>query len=500
MKAPSRGIVPVLAAVLLFFAFRADAARQVVALFPPEVIPAAADNVLQPSVPILENALKEQLAQRFDVRSADTPDTTPTRERMRARARLFGASYIVTGTVSRIGKGVTLDVTLAPIEDPGKGRTVVVSGVLEDMSPGSARTAAEFRRMGTEAAKKVNEIFFGEWGKAGAGAGSASHGLSGTINRSGPLPGEIVSAGMSDLDRDGVMEVAVAYASEIAIYGLEGDDLKEEARISGAGKGLFHLDARDIDRDGVAEIVAVRFLGKKAVSDIWRFDGKEYRRIASEVPYLLRIVDLGAEGIVLVGQEGDPDRIYRGPVVRMFLREGGSIEAGQPLPLPEGSFLYGFIPLRRQKEIRYAVMSSRDRLVYLDSGGKELWEGIDAFSGTEVELGGSGGMRGKIYLPARMAAVDLNRDGNDEAVVQNVLVSAGTFFENLRIASQAELVCFSQAGDFLELAWRSTHSDASAQDLLVDSRRPGSPRFGLASRDRGKILGGTTQWRVLWMK
>ena len=503
MKALARGILLAFLTALLVFAGRVDASRQVVALFPPEIDPAAEDNVLLPSVPILEKAMKEQLEKRFDVRPVvfGVPETTE--ERKRAKARSIGASYTVTGHVSRIGKGVTLDVTLAPVEDSGKGRTVVVSGILDNVSPSSAQYPAVFQQLGFDAARQVNELFFGAGPKKPAEGSSVVPNLAGTINRSASLPGEVVSVAMSDLDRDGKMEVAAAYASEIAIYSLEGNDLKEEARISDTGTGLFHIDARDIDRDGVAEIVAVRFMGRKAVSDIWRYDGGIYRRISSDLPYLLRIVDLGPEGIVLVGQESDPDRVYRGPIVRMTLRPTGSVEVKGPeqaaLPLPEGTFIYGFIPLRRMmgKEIRYAVLSSRDRLVYLDSAGKELWEGLDAFTGTEALQGVTGE---KVRLPARMASLDLSRDGNDEVVVMNILVSAGTFFEGLRVATQTELVCFSQEGDALQLAWRSPQTDSSAQDLLSDASRPDFPRIGVASMDRGKILGGAAQWRVLWMK
>ncbi|MBE0568191.1 MAG: VCBS repeat-containing protein [Deltaproteobacteria bacterium] len=500
MKAPARGVTLLLLAVLLFLSSPVDAARQIVALFPPEVLPVAGDNVLLPAVPILEKALKEKLEERFDVRSASSASSVTTEESRRSKARSIGASYSLTGTLSRIGKGVTLDVTLAPVEDSGKGRTVVVSGILEEASPFSVRYSDLFRGLGTDAARRVNELFFGPGQQAAAPGVGVLPKLEGTIRRSAPLPGEVVSVAMSDLDRDGKVEIAAAYPSGIAIYRLEGDDLREEARIPDAGPGLFYVDARDIDRDGVAEIVAGRFMGRKAVSDIWRFDGKGYRRIAADLPYLLRTADLGPEGIVLLGQEADPLRIYRGPVFRMRIEPSGSVgisDRERPLPLPDGTFIHGFTPLRRMNEIRYAVLSARDRLVYLDSTGKEIWEGLDTFTGTEIPLGGN---NEKIRFPGRMVAVDLNRDGNDELVVMNVLVAAGVFFENLRVATQAELVCFSQAGESLQLAWRSPHTGTSAQDLLLDRDRYDNPRFGMASRDRSKILGGAMQWRILWMK
>ncbi len=137
----------------------------------------------------------------------------------------------------------------------------------------------------------------------------------------------------------------------------------------------------------------------------------------------------------------------------------------RPLPLPEGTFLYGFTSLRKGKGVRYAVLTDRNRIVYLDETGKELWVGLDAVTGTEITLEGTGR---RLQVPGRMAAVDLDRDGTDELVVLNDLVAAGTYFENLRVFAQAEILCFAQGDTGLQLAWRSPQLDASARDLLAD--------------------------------
>ncbi|MBE0669571.1 MAG: VCBS repeat-containing protein [Anaerolineales bacterium] len=453
---------------------------------------------MRPAVPILEQALREKLAERFDVRAAGISAATPDERRRKARS--LGASYTLHGTLFRIGKGVTLDMVLAPTEDPGKGRTIVVSGTLDDATALSLEYTAVFRNLGGEAARKLGLLFFGnDRLQDGTGVKSVP-GLTGTVSRSAPLPGEVVSVAMSDVDRDGKMELVAAFPSEIMVYRLDGDELREKSRIPNAGPGLIHLDARDVDRDGTAEILAVRHHRGKVLSDIWQFDGKEYRKTASDLPYFLRTADLGPEGIVLLAQEGDPRNVYRGPIFRLPANRPGAVdvkERGRPLPLPDGVFIYSFTPLRTEKEVRYAALTGRDRLIYLDSTGRKLWEGLDAVTGAKSILGDDGG---KPYVSARMAAVDLGGDGNDELVLLNDLVAAGTFFENIRVSTKAELLCFAQAGDALQLAWRSSQADASARDLLVERMNRGVRRFGMVSRDRGKILGGASRWQILWMK
>ncbi|MBP2689922.1 MAG: hypothetical protein H6Q83_2109 [Deltaproteobacteria bacterium] len=485
---------------LLWFSSPADAARQTLALFPPEIVPAGTDNALLPAIAVLDETMKEKLADRFDVRPATGGPAPATDDARRHRARTLGASYVFTGHLSRIGKAVTLDVTIAPVEDPGKGRTVVVSGALENPSALTPRDLSTFRRLGTEAALKTKILFFGDE-RVGEGASAKSiPRLSGTISRGSPLPGELMSTGLSDTDLDGKMEIVAAYPDAIAVYRVEGDELREKARIPAAGPGLFHVDAADVTRNGVADIIAVRYADGKALSDIWQFDGTEYRKISSALPYFLRTADLGPEGVVLLGQESDPATVFKGPVFRVAVDNNGKTEVkdrDRPLPLPEGTFLYGFTSLRKGKGIRYAALTDRNRIRYLDETGKELWVGLDAVTGTEITLEGTDR---RLQVPGRMAAVDLNNDGTDELVVLNDLVAAGTYFENLRVFAQAEILCFAQGEAGLQLAWRSPELDASARDLLADRSAPTKIRFAVASRDRAKLLSAAGQWRVLWVK
>ena len=88
------------------------------------------------------------------------------------------------------------------------------------------------------------------------------------------------------------IEIVAAYPDAIVVYRVEGDDLREKTRIPNAGPGLIHVDAADVTRNGVADIIAVRYAAGAAISDIWQFDGKEYRKISSDLPYFLRTADL----------------------------------------------------------------------------------------------------------------------------------------------------------------------------------------------------------------
>ncbi|MGB3398782.1 MAG: hypothetical protein WBA34_01275, partial [Candidatus Deferrimicrobiaceae bacterium] len=298
----------------------------------------------------------------------------------------------------------------------------------------------------------------------------------------------------------------------IVIYGLTGEELVEKARIPESRGGLFHVDVADLNRNGIAEVIAVRYLSGRAVSDVWEFDGKEYKRIAADIPYFLRTVDMGPEGIVLLGQESDPVTIFKGPVFRMALERGGSGDMpgrGAPMPLPPGTWVYSFVPVQFRGEARYVALGEGGRLLLLDGKGEKLWMSIDAVLGAETvleaALGKGSGIPGdrnvrRLSLPGRLFAADLDGDKSDEVIVVNNIVSAGGFFENLRIFTNAEVLCFGQEDDQLALAWRTPQIESPAMDAFLDVPYGGrSFRVGIASHDKAKILGTFGEWRLYWV-
>jgi hypothetical protein len=484
-------------------------ARQTVAFFPLQNL---MDNAASADISLLGKALQEKLQDRLDVLPA-TLEGEQDPAQIRKKARGIGATYVLTGAVSRIGRTVTLDLTLAATEEPGKGRTVVVTGMIDNSAAGGTGLPPVYSRMSTEAAAKLKYLFFGD---EVVGEGKDRHKipkLAGTISWSRNLSGDVVSVAWGDTDRDGKMEVVAALTDGIAVYGVDGDDLVEKARIPDAGSGFIHVDAADINRNGVAEIIAVRYVAGRALTDAWEYDGKQYQRIASNIPFFLRALDWGKEGIVLVGQESDPIAIFKGPIFRLSptrIGVAGKKENEVPLPLPAGTWVYSFTTLKKGGSVRFVTLGDRDRLVLLDENGKKLWEGVDSVSGTETALDAPLGFSDRmdltqktkrLYLPNRLFGVDLIGDKSDELVVLNNLVTAGGFFESLRVFSNAEALCFAQDGDSLQLAWRTPQTGGSARDAFIDLSQGGKPfRIGVASIDKGKILGKFGEWRILWMK
>lgn len=507
-----------IAAIAAFFCgmilAQAWAGRQSVALVPPQAFGMEEGQGISE---LLARSLAENLKDRFDVHLVGgEAGNDPVWQKRKARS--LGATYLLTGTVSRIGRTATLDLTLAPTEDPEKGRTVFVTAGEGKSLEGStgAGTPGEltlaYRQMAAEASAKLKLLFFGD-GKIDGGAGKKIPSLTGKVSLSKNIPGQVISLAWGDTDRNGKPEVVAALPDSLVIYQVAGDDLVEKSRIPVTEGGLFHVDVADLNRDGIADIVAVRYLSGRAVSDVWEFDGKQYRRIAGDIPYFLRTVDLGPDGMVLIYQESDPMTIFKGPVFRITPGRFGSGDftgRNASLPLPEGTWIYSFIPVRYRGGLRFVALEEGGRLRLIDGKGEKLWESIDAVSGPGLsldsavaEIPGPPGehVARRLFMPGRLFAADLDGDKNDEIVVVNNIVSAGGFFENLRIYSNAEVLCFGQNSDGLELAWRTPQIESPAMDAFLDIRPGGkSPRIAVASRDKAKILGKFGEWRLYWVK
>jgi hypothetical protein len=497
------------------FLAESRAGKQSLALFPPQAV--GVEDGARIST-LLGQALGEKLRERFDVHLFKLDQGSDPGKR-KQKARSLGATYVLTGNVTRIGRVASLDVTLSPTENPVKGRTVFVT-VEDRRSPmemqgkaGTPDLPPAYRMMATEASAKLTHLFFGD-GRIGVeGARRKIPSLSGRVSRSRNIPGEVVSLAKGDTDLDGKPEIAAAYPDSIALYRVEGENLIEITRIAEKRGGIIHIDIADLNRNGIAEVIAVRYLSGRAVSDIWEFDGKQYRHIAADIPYFLRTVDLGSDGIVLLGQDSDSLEIFKGPIFRFAVNRNGPGETPKPeapIPLPAGTWIYSFVPVNFQGGLRYVALGEGERLLLLDERGVKIWESIDAVTGTDFFLEAAvAGLPGgseerevrRLSLPGRLFSADLDGDKDDEIVLVNNIVKVGGFFENLRIYASAEVLCFGQLRDRLELAWRTSQIGTPAMDAFLDVPPGGeSIRIGVASRDKAKILGEFGEWSLYWVK
>jgi hypothetical protein len=490
--------------VSLLFIPTAFAARQKAALSPIDV---SGDNNAAIKGGALERAIVEKLSDRFDILLL-APENGSEAESVERRARKLGTPYLLEGSVIRIGKSVSLELRVTPNESSSIGKTVVASARDDAGDAPVPKDALPpiYRRLITEATSNIKLRFFGDDRVAG---GARINGLAGTLTRSASFPGNPVSVAVGDTDKDGKRELVVGFPNEIIVYRIDGDEILEKSRIPDAGPGIVRIDASDIDRNGIAEIISVRFTGGKALSDIWAYDGKAYRRRVGGLPWFLTPSNLPDERGVLAGQESDPESFFKGPLFRLaFDRYGeGEIPDKRALiPLPAGTGIFEWSPLRYRNEQRFAAFGKDGIPILFDSAGKRLGTASDPLRGVDVGMGAfsatATGEQTAYPMPPRLFAIDLNGDGTDELVAVNNLLTPGIFFESVKVQSGAEVLAFSQeAGGGLKLAWRTPQTVFGVRDaFMLDDEAKQARRVGLLVREKGKLLEGQSEWRIVWMR
>jgi hypothetical protein len=480
----------------------ASASRQSAALVPLAI---SGDNDASLRNGTLDRAIVDKLSDRFDIRIL-SQDGKSDPGALTNKARSLGTPYLFEGSLVRIGRSVSIELRIVQSEPGAIGKTVVASALddAEGQAPPSGGLPPIYRRLITEATANLKLRFFGDDRAGGKGR---IPGFSGNLTRSAAFPGNPVSARLADSDRDGKRELIVAFPSEIAIFRIDGDELVEKYRIKDAGTGIFRVETADLDHNGFAEIIAVRFAGGQAISDIWAFDGKDYRKKVAGIPWLLSPVALDKGGSNILGQESDPVTFFKGDIFRLaFDRygEGEIPDKGGALPLPPGTGLYSVGALNSGQAKQIVVFGKGGSISLYQPEGKALGAASESIRGTDftpAAVSADSLREGPINIPPRFMAVDLNDDGIEELVALNNLVTPGVFFENVKVQSGAELVAFVQDAGTLRLAWRTPQIGFGVTDaFLVDAEKGPARRIGLLVREKGKLLENLSEWRIVWMR
>jgi hypothetical protein len=492
---PGSRIVPALAVTLLLllsFARNAEAVRQKAVMIPVSI---AGDNTSGFSEGVLDRAIVDKMSDRFDIRLLKhEPDADP--ESLARKGATLGAPYLIDGSLSRIGRSVSLELRIRSIEPGSIGKTVVATGqdAPSDKPPQSDLIPPVYRRLMTEATANLKMRFFGDDRSVGGGRIPVP---AGKMTRSATFPGNPVSGFSGDVDGDGKRELVVAFDARIEIFRIDGDEIAPKAVIEEPGPGIIRVDLLDAPRGATPRLIVSRWAGGKAIGDLWEPAGKGFRKTAAAIPWFIGKVRYAGAGDILVGQESGADLPFKGPVFRVDTKTGSAPAKGAALQLPPGASIFNVVTLRYGKENRFLVVGSDGYPALYASDGSALGRGGEPVAGSGAGIGGEGGLR----LPPRLFPVDLDGDGRDEIVCAHDLVTSGVFFENVRVRSGAELMAFTQDGSQLRLAWRTSQAVFAVVDAFPsdDPATPGRG-FGLLIREKGKLLEGQSEWRVVWYR
>lgn len=197
----------------------------------------------------------------------------------------------------------------------------------------------------------------------------------------------------------------------------------------------------------------------------------------------------------LVGQKGDPNRIFSRSGVYEMAKQGDSLIQVKKIALPSGvnALNFAYLPGKAGEETDKLVMLTDDEhlRVFAPSGG-QLSQTDEKFSGAAVGIAEQTHMPGmgknnilipsNYFIPLRMVPNDLERDGTWEIMVNKPISVSAQFFENYRFYPEGEIHNLYWDGVGLSLQWEDPPDQGirrRLRHLRPEQRRHQRPR-GLA--------------------
>ncbi len=417
-------------------------------------------------------------------------------------ARALKADFALFGSLTSIGTGYSLDLSVLDLTKEQPKLTRISEAVPEDqLIPRLSDIAYDVRAVvsgvdirprkqeGPAGPESVMGLFY----KPGAGNGEMT-----PAGRASVRMG-VMSSDAADLNGDGQAELLVLGQDRLLVYGKkEGSMALLDTLKSGMGEEFFKVSAGDVDGNGKAEIYLVSSVGMRAESSIWEWNGK-FRRILKTAGHL-QAVKVGDARPMLLFQESLVGQFFTGRIEVMNF-DGAKLTKQETLPeFGEGVQFYTLAPLDpRRKQAAGYVGLNRDSFIGLwDGNGTLVWR-------SEEKMGGTNNLviparyfdkdeLIPIYINPRIVVKDINQDGKNEVVViDNIPV--GKYTKLLRTIEKSNIVVYRADPGSLVPILKSPRISYCLTDIQMEGKT-----LYLAAQ-RGKMIQfGEGSGAVIWFE
>lgn len=324
-----------------------------------------------------------------------------------AAAKKAGLPLVLTGTVTKLGAGYSIDVTVTET-DTGKmaGAFFAAAATEDEIIPrlGDLAEDISHKMFGVRAAVRPPPAPAapptGPPAPATAGVPAAvpHAGPSGAlpaapapaaaapgkpwfpssfhrVARSDAIPDVILGVVAGDVDAQGDGDVFAYGKNAVYVYRVKGNNVLPYTQINRPlADHLLGIAAIDLDGDGNKEILVTDLVGERVESFVLKRKGDNYEEAAEKIPYYLAVLPDWKGKPAVVGQSAGIDVPFYGKF-RLLHWNGKGFDAGTELPqdtdiFPLSQGLPGVSSARFDKEWKLVYTDVRLRLRIVDSRGK----------------------------------------------------------------------------------------------------------------------------------
>ncbi len=417
-----------------------------------------------------------------------------------------GADYLVFGSISSLGAGISIDAQVFSAAAPAAGAVQSFYG--------SAVTNDQIMRAIDTLAWDIIEALFNKKRPTSMvqvpRAQDRNAGVSGfatahpekTFMKSGGNYGirsgrnfvrtrnfemGIRSIELADVDGDGREEVILADKREVRVFDRDGTRLNAIGTVRMPARYLVHnVNAADLNGNGRAEIYISAADPELPGSRAVEWDGEKFADLFREARWYLRPMEVPGAGLVLVGQKAGMIPVE--PGIYQLAVHGGKVTAQERLPVPSRINLFNFVyaDLDGSGSPQIVALDGSFKLLVL-KGGSVVWKSEERFCGTRRFVGGSpdmmpgtsagrndivdgvGEMYRETYIPSRILVADVDSDGVDDLILNRNPDSLAVAMPRSRHYASGTLVGLKWNGLGLEEMWRTRKIDGYVVDYQVKS-------------------------------
>jgi hypothetical protein len=207
------------------------------------------------------------------------------------------------------------------------------------------------------------------------------------VGQSDKIVDEIFGVVAGDVDADGNGEVVTWGRNTIYVYRVKGDEILPYTRISRSVQNhILNVETIDLDGDGKKDLVVTNLQGDRMASFVLLRKGDGFVETSGTTRHHLVVLREWNGKNVLAGQRQGINEAFQGKIHAMKW-DGKSLSEGELLPLDTAILpvsaggVYSLTPWPSGKEARWLYVDVEEKLRILGAGGKSAYKSKEKFGG-----------------------------------------------------------------------------------------------------------------------